>query len=80
MPRGSRQINMGELFMTFLLIIVALSLTGTVSESVISVTGVGANNLTGAARSLALLVNVFWVILILSIGIAAIYYQFKELK
>ncbi len=75
-----QKMDMGQLFMTFLLIIVALSLTPTVSESVVGVTGVGGTNLTGAARSLALLVEVFWVIIILSIGIAAVYYQFKGMK
>jgi len=68
---------MGKLFITFLLIIVALALTPTVQESVTSVTGTGGDNLTGSARALALLISLFWVIIILAIGVAAVYKQFK---
>jgi hypothetical protein len=63
--------------MTFLLIIIALSLTPTVQQQVTYVTGTGGDNLTGAARALATLISLFWVILVISIGVAAVYVQFK---
>ena len=62
---------------TFLLMIVALALTPTVQENVTNVTGTGGINLTGAALSIAALVPLFWVLVIIGIGAAAIYVQFK---
>ena len=62
---------------TFLLMIVALALTPTVQENVTNVTGTGGNNLTGAALSIAALVPLFRVLVIIGIGAAAIYVQFK---
>ena len=69
--------NMGQLFMTFLLEIIGLALTPTIQSSVTGVTGAGGNNLTGAALALANLVPLFWVIIILAVGVAAVYVQFK---
>ena len=69
--------KMADLFMTFLLIIIALALTPTVQSTVTSVTGTGGDNLTGAAKTLASLITLFWVIIILAIGIAAVYVQLK---
>lgn len=65
--------------MTFLLIVIALALTPTVQESVTGVTGSGTGNLTGSALALARLVPLFWIIIILAIGVAAVYAQFKGL-
>lgn len=58
--------------MTFLFMVVGLALTPTVVEQVAGVTGVGGNNLTGAALAIAKLIPLFWVILIIGIGLAAI--------
>jgi len=69
--------NMGQLFITFLLIVIGLALTPTIQSSVTAVTGAGEGNLTGAAKAMALLVPLFWVIIIVAIGVAAVYVQFK---
>ena len=69
--------KMGDLFMTFLLIIIALALTPTVQQAVTDVTGAGAGNLTGSALALAKLIPMFWVIIVLAIGVVAVYAQFK---
>lgn len=69
--------NMGQLFITFLLIIIGLALTPTVQQQVTAVTGAGGNNLTGAALALANLIPLFWVIVIVAVGVAAVYVQFK---
>lgn len=61
------------LFMTFLLMIVGLALTPTVAEQATA----AALDLDGAAQALMKLVPLFWVIIILAIGVAAVYYQFK---
>ena len=53
--------------MTFLFMIVGIALTPTVQEQVTLVTGVGGNNLTGAALAIMALVPLFWVILIIGI-------------
>lgn len=73
----AKKADMGQLFVTFLLIVVALALTPTIQSSVVAVTGTGSDNLTGAAKTLALLIPLFWVILVIAIGIAAVYVQFK---
>lgn len=72
--------GIGNLFMTFLLIIVALALTSTVQSSVTGVTGAGTGNLTGASLTLALLIPLAWVIMVLGIGFAAVYAQFKKMR
>ena len=58
--------------MTFLFILIGLALTPTITEQVIGVTGVGGNNLTGAALAIGGLIPLFWIILVLAIGVAAI--------
>lgn len=58
--------------MTFLFMVVGLALTPTVQEQVNAITGTGSNNLTGAALAIAGLIPLFWVILIIAIGLAAI--------
>jgi len=69
--------DMGSLFMTFLLMVIALALTPTINSSVTDVTGTGGSNLTGAAKTLATLIPLFWVVIIIAIGVAAIYVQMK---
>jgi len=75
MGKGGKH-DMGNLFVTFLLIVIGLALTPTVGSSVeTAVTGPPA--MTGAALALINLVPLFWVIIILAIGIAAVYLQMK---
>jgi len=64
---------MGNLFMTFLLIVIGLALTPTVQSSVTT----AAASLSGAALALINLVPLFWVIIILAVGVAAVYVQMK---
>lgn len=77
MDRRGQGKGLGGILVTFLIMIVALALTPTVQEEVTGVTGVGANNLTGAALSIAALIPLFWVLLIIGVGVAAMYVQFK---
>lgn len=71
LPKSGKDI--GGLFMTFLLMIVGLALTPTVQSSVTT----AAASLTGASLALINLVPLFWVIIILAIGVAAVYVQLK---
>ena len=64
--------NMAGLIAVFLLSIVGLALTPTIQESVSAVTGVGGNNLTGAALTVMALFPLFWVILMIAIPVAYI--------
>lgn len=64
--------NLGGILMTFLFMIIGLALTPTVTQQVNVITGVGADNLTGAALAIATLIPLFWIILVLAIGVAAI--------
>jgi len=70
---GEGSSKMTSLFMTFLLMIIGLALTPTVQTSVTSAVG----ELSGAAATLMGLVPLFWVVIILAIGIAAVYAQMK---
>jgi hypothetical protein len=72
MGKGSSS-KMTSLFMTFLLMIIGLALTPTVQTSVTAAVG----SLEGAAATLMGLVPLFWVVIILAIGIAAVYSQMK---
>lgn len=69
---SSSQKDLSGIMMTFLFMVIGLALTPTVVEQVANVTGVGENNLTGAALAIAGLIPLFWVILIIGIGLAAI--------
>lgn len=69
---SSEKKNLGGILSTFLLMIIGLALTPTVQEQVSLVTGVGGFNLTGAALAIAALIPLFWVILIVGIGMSAI--------
>jgi len=64
--------DLSGIMMTFLFMVVGLALTPTVVEQVANVTGTGGYNLTGAALAIAALIPLFWVILIIGIGLAAI--------
>jgi hypothetical protein len=68
----SQRKDLSGIMMTFLFMIVGLALTPTVQEQVTAITGVGGNNLTGAALAIATLIPLFWVILVIGIGLAAI--------
>ena len=71
--------GLGSLIVTFILILVGIALTPTIQEEVVGVTGTGGNNLTGAAATMMGLAPLFWVILVLSAGIVAVYVQFKQM-
>lgn len=62
--------NMSGLITVFLLAVIGLALTPTIQESVGNVTGVGGNNLTGAALAIMNLFPLFWVILMIAIPVA----------
>ena len=68
----SEKKDLSGILMTFLFMLIGLALTPTITEQVAGVTGVGGNNLTGAALAIANLIPLFWVILILAIGVASI--------
>jgi hypothetical protein len=68
----SEKKDLSGILMTFLFMLIGLALTPTITEQVAGVTGVGGNNLTGAALAIADLIPLFWVILILAIGVASI--------
>lgn len=62
--------------MIFIMIIIGLALTPTVQDLVIGSTGVvngtWPGNLSGAARAIFLLVPLFWIILVIGVGLAGI--------
>lgn len=62
--------------MIFVILIVGIALTPTVTELVIGATGVAnasfPGNLTGAARAIYLLVPLFWVIIIVAVALAGV--------
>jgi len=66
--------NLGGIIVTFILIILGLALTPTVADSAAAATG---GNVTGVAATMVGLIPMFWVIIILSVGVAAVYAQFK---
>lgn len=69
--------DMGQIIKTFLLMIIGLALTPTVQEQVTNITGAGTGNLTGAAKAICVLVPLFWVIIIVGIGMGAVYHFMK---
>ena len=68
--------DMSGIMIIFLMIIIGLALTPTVQNLVITGTGVAnatwPGNLTGAARAIFLLDPLFWVILVIGVGLAGI--------
>ena len=67
--------NMGDLFNTFLLMLLGLSLTPIVLSTVEDIVV----NATGIARTIINLVPLMWVFIILGIGAAAVYAQFHNM-
>jgi len=70
--------GMANIIVTFLMILVGLALTPTIAEQVTGVTGVGGNNLTGAALAIARLIPLFWVIILIGIGVSAALVYLKD--
>lgn len=66
--------KIADIFMTFLLVVIGLALTPTIATS----TTTASAALDGAAATLCSLVPLFWVVIILAIGIAAVYIQLKS--
>lgn len=69
---GTDKKNLSGILMTFLFMLIGLALTPTITEQVAGITGVGGFNLTGAALAIAGLIPLFWIILVLAIGVSAI--------
>jgi hypothetical protein len=67
---------MGGIIAIFLMIVIGLALTPTVQQQVILATGVAnatwPGNLSGAARAIFLLTPLFWIILVVGIGLAGV--------
>lgn len=71
---------MSGVMIIFLMIVIGLALTPTVQELVLTATsgtynatdGTGIGNLSGAAAAIYLLIPLFWVILVVGIGMAGI--------
>lgn len=68
-------INMGKLFFGFILILVGLVLFPTIDDAVTTY-GV---NATGATAAILDLIPLVWVLVVVGIGIALVYEQFKGL-
>lgn len=66
---------MGTIFTTFLLILLGLSLTPAVQDTVDAILV----NVSGIVAMVVELVPLIWVFLIIGIGAAAVYAQFKEM-
>lgn len=75
----SEKKNISGLLKVFILAIVGLALTPTISENVAYITHAnngtagfpaGGNNLTGSARTILVLFPLFWVILMIAIPVA----------
>jgi len=71
--------QLGNVFITMLLVVVSLSLTGTIQSAVDTAvgSGLGMGNLTGASATLCKLVPLFWVVMVLGIGVSAVYLFLK---
>ena len=74
--------DMGGLMLIFLMIVIGLALTPTIQEQVIGATGIAnasyPGNLSGGARAIYLLIPLFWVILVLAVGLAGVYVWLKQ--
>lgn len=69
----SKKASIGSIFNTFLLMLLGIALTPTV-ESTVTTQLV---NLTGPAAAIADLIPLIWIFLVIGIGAAAVYNQFK---
>lgn len=65
--------KMGTIFNTFLLMLLGIALTPTIDEQVTDLLV----NLTGAAAAVADLIPLLWIFIVVGIGAAAVYQQFK---
>lgn len=70
---SSKKMSIGSIFSTFLLMLLGIVLTPTVDDTVTT----QLVNLTGAAAAVADLIPLIWIFLVIGIGAAAIYVQFK---
>lgn len=72
--------DMSGIMVLFLIIVIGLALTPTIQDTVLSLTsgvynatdGTGAGNLSGPARAIVLLVPLFWVILVVAVGLTGL--------
>lgn len=69
-------INMGELFIGFILIIVGLSLQDTIQNTV----DLAVVNASAMVASVLNLVPLIWVLVVCGVGIVLVYEQFREVK
>lgn len=67
--------KMGDIFNTFLLMLLGIALTPTIDDYVTT----QLVNLTGAAGALVDLIPLLWIFVIIGIGGAAVYKQFKAM-
>ena len=72
---ASGGINMGQLFLGFILILVGLVLYPTIQTTV----DTELVNATGATQAVGDLIPLLWVLIIVGIGVALVYAEFKEL-
>jgi len=55
-----------------------MALTPIIQEQVTNITGAGAGNLTGSARTIMLMFPLFWVILMIAIPVAGVAVYLKN--
>lgn len=76
--------DMGGIVVIFLMIVIGLALTPTVQEQVILATGVAnatwPGNLSGASAAIYALIPLFWVILVIGVGLAGIMVWLKTTR
>jgi len=70
--------SIGGLISLFLLCVVGLALTPIVQSSVAAITGTGADNLTGSAKTIMEMFPLFWVILMIAIPVAGVAVYLKN--
>jgi len=69
-------VNMGRLFLGFILIIIGLALFPTVDNAVTT----ASVNATGMVAAVLELIPLIWVLVVVGIGVALVYEQFKDLN
>lgn len=78
--------DLGGIIAIFLMVIIGLALTPSVTELVLSstthsynaISGAGPGNLSGAARAIYRLVPLFWVLLVVAVGLAGLAVWLKK--
>ena len=68
-------INMGQLFLGFILILIGLVLYPTI-QTTVDTTMV---NATGATQAVGDLIPLLWVLIVVGIGVALVYDEFKDM-